>query len=440
MSPPNPYNYNLPLGPNMFFGRDADIVYLTENLTAPIGDSFALIGGRRMGKTSLLEALVHALESHAEDQSQAIFPIVVLLDLTGEHFESVSEFLILVAERAREKHPDLFDDAALETLAVKSRNAPAPTFANLLRSTGHTIIAQRGRRFRLIILLDECEQLIDNPCASQLYAVLRYLLNGEPTRSLIKVVMTGSHRFLTLVRQRGSPLPNILTHYRLRVLSVEATREMINRPTGGCLGDDVVQSVVELTGGHPFLTQYVMHHVWEVGLNGVTVEIVLQIGDRFIHERDDFQSWIEGLGVTGPLIYHALVNFGMVANEQHFRETLQPCPVDLIQALESLSYHGVIARDGDGHNYRIVGKMFMDWFVANVVPNIGRSVEEEDRGSLQRQLDVAIEDLQIVEEHKERYVMQVEVPLQLIKEERRLQLRIAELRRRLGLAVADSGR
>lgn len=53
----NPYNYNLPVGPEMFFGRQGDVETVTHHLTATPGDSFALIGGRRMGLTSLLDAL-----------------------------------------------------------------------------------------------------------------------------------------------------------------------------------------------------------------------------------------------------------------------------------------------------------------------------------------------------------------------------------------------
>jgi hypothetical protein len=51
----NPYNYNLPVNPDMFFGRQKDVQTLVQHLAKlDKGDSFALVGGRRMGKTSLL--------------------------------------------------------------------------------------------------------------------------------------------------------------------------------------------------------------------------------------------------------------------------------------------------------------------------------------------------------------------------------------------------
>jgi len=62
--------------------------------------------------------------------------------------------------------------------------------------------------------------------------------------------------------------------------------------------------------------------------------------------------------------------------------------------------------------------------------------EEDDVASLRRQLGEARENLRLVEERKSEYVMAVDVPLQLVREERRLRERIAELERRLAEMVA----
>jgi len=51
-------------------------------------------------------------------------------------------------------------------------------------------------------------------------------------------------------------------------------------------------------------------------------------------------------------------------------------------------------------------------------------------------LGEARENLRLVEERKSEYVMAVDVPLQLVREERRLRERIAELERRLAEMVA----
>ena len=64
-----------------------------------------------------------------------------------------------------------------------------------------------------------------------------------------------------------------------------------------------------------------------------------------------------------------------------------------------------------------------------VIPPPLEPVEAE---SLRRQLAAARENLRLIEERKSEYVMSTEVPLQLVKEERRLRERIAALERQLG--------
>ncbi len=56
-----------------------------------------------------------------------------------------------------------------------------------------------------------------------------------------------------------------------------------------------------------------------------------------------------------------------------------------------------------------------------------------ERGSLERQLAESQANLRLIEERKAQYVLETDVPLQLLKEEGRLRQRIAELKARLGL-------
>jgi len=59
-------------------------------------------------------------------------------------------------------------------------------------------------------------------------------------------------------------------------------------------------------------------------------------------------------------------------------------------------------------------------------------LESPEAESLRRQLTEACENLRLIDERASEYVMSTDVPLQLIKERRRLRERIDELERRLG--------
>jgi hypothetical protein len=65
---------------------------------------------------------------------------------------------------------------------------------------------------------------------------------------------------------------------------------------------------------------------------------------------------------------------------------------------------------------------------------IGRErLSIEDHESLKRQLQSLRENLRLIEERKAEYVLGVDVPLQLVREEQRLRKRIVELEQKLGL-------
>jgi hypothetical protein len=176
--------------------------------------------------------------------------------------------------------------------------------------------------------------------------------------------MTGSHRFLTQVRQRGSPLRNVLTYHMLYALDKGATQALITRPSRDTLPAETVQAIAAQSGGHPFLTQYLMRHLWERGLDGVTLDAVREVAAAFPHERNDFVDWATGLGEAGLEVYRALVQAGETLSEKQVRAILRPPLSNLPQALEGLCYHGLIVRDAQG-GYRVAGTMFRDWFAAN---------------------------------------------------------------------------
>jgi hypothetical protein len=397
MNTANPYNYNLPVEPEMFFGRHADVAALASKLTAAPGDSVALIGGRRMGKTSMLEALRHALETMAEETSDLLLPI--FLDLSGEGIGSVQDFFRVVCEQAQAELALALSLPSVDIGAIGAGQIPAPAFRRLLETWGRAALEQHNCRLRLILLLDECEEIVEQPWAADLHAALRALLVGQSTRSLLKVVMAGSHRFLTQVRQRGSPLWNVLVYHMLRVLDEPATRDLIVRPTHNVLTDDVIQVIIEQSGGQPFLTQYLVHQLWNHGLARVTPDLTRQTAAAFHHERHDFVDWASGLGETGLRVYSVVAASTEPLTERDIQALLQPTPANLAQALDALCYHGVVGREADAERYRAAGAMFRTWFIT-----IGSSLPDTNEASQQHSLlQVKQRRLEVLERQQALY-------------------------------------
>ncbi len=358
----NPYNYNLPVEPDMFFGRDEDLKILIDNVTAPRGDSFALIGGRRMGKTSLLEMMQLSLENRIKNETTTIMTLPIMLDFTGEDVNSATDFFQAVKD---ETEMFLVDLLSTPLPQISTRQLSAPVFGKLLEKWDLRLLKEHKYRLRLILLLDECEQITEKPWTDKLYSNLRFLLDRRQTRELIKLVMCGSHRFLTQVRQHGSPLHNILRFHTLAVLNGEATTKLIKEPIGNQLSNEVVEKVVFYSGGHPFLTQYIMHYLTENDLAQAELEIIDHIATlMFPRERSDFLDWTNKFMDTSLQAYRLLIDRPLTIDE--IRSSLKPVSPDLLQALNTLCYHGLVVQEADQKSYRIAGQMFREWFITNI--------------------------------------------------------------------------
>src|SRR5689334_22105023 len=61
LAPRNPFRFNLPTPPEDFVGRHTLVEAITRDLASRDGDSYGVIGGRRLGKSSLLAAIEEAL-------------------------------------------------------------------------------------------------------------------------------------------------------------------------------------------------------------------------------------------------------------------------------------------------------------------------------------------------------------------------------------------
>lgn len=66
-------------------------------------------------------------------------------------------------------------------------------------------------------------------------------------------------------------------------------------------------------------------------------------------------------------------------------------------------------------------------------PAGARPAAAQERASLERQLAELRENLHLIEERKSQFVQETDIPLQLIKDERRVRNRIADLEKRLGI-------
>lgn len=223
----SPYVTSGPVPENMFFGRDNEL----KTVTRKVKDcSFALIGGRKIGKTSIL-AKVYRLLGETPD----FFPLY--LDC-----QAVTDY-------------DGFFEAVQSMWEVELPSFSPGGFRHLI-----TQLNNDWARGTVIILLDEIDALLSYDLLSQekLFRVFRALSQEQYCR----FVFCGERILYTRLHAPDSPLFNFCDTIHLSYLDEQSARRIILEPMqamGIILEDQetLVREIMDLSSCHPNIVQYI---------------------------------------------------------------------------------------------------------------------------------------------------------------------------------------
>ncbi len=231
----SPYVLSGPVPPKMFFGRDYEIKLILRTVRER---SFAIVGGRKIGKTSILNK-VHRLLQQTEGYSPFY--------LDCHHVTSYEDFfeaLSVMSEAPLESaEPD-----ALRRLVVRLRGRQ--------EETSHT----------LVFLLDEVDHLLryDLEQGTLLFRVFRSLSQ----EGLCRFVFCGERVLDGALRDPASPLFNFCSTLRLGYLQPRDAERIVREPMQE-MGitfeepDALPQEIVALAGGHPNIVQAICQFLIE---------------------------------------------------------------------------------------------------------------------------------------------------------------------------------
>jgi len=366
----NPYDYDNPVvRPDMFFGREEQLTRVIKGLTASVPKSFAVFGGRRFGKTSMLHAIENRLGilNRSKEAEPTQF-VPIYLDMHRETIADRSEFIARVlrafAEQAMILNTGLvtLDKDYVHSLLRQPEFGREPVVAF---ESGFTYIRNAlhkcGFEARVILLVDESERLLNQFYSADLLSNLRSLLSNMPNvTGALRMVMAGSTDF-TFATEKGSPLANILNIEYLQPLSREATFDLIQVPTEYALNDVIAHCIYKQTGGHACLTQYLMSHLCDRGIDGSTTDLVLELAQQFSDSKVVFDEWLEDLGPTAESIYSILALVSKGLSTPSIADRISRSPAEVRKALIALSYHGLVIRT-EQKKWLTNGLMFRQWF------------------------------------------------------------------------------
>ncbi|HEY4689229.1 MAG TPA: tetratricopeptide repeat protein [Anaerolineae bacterium] len=362
----NPYVVGAPLSTNQgFYGREDVFRFIYDTFAVPAQNVIVLYGQRRIGKTSLL----HQLATRMGEGYHA-----VLFDLQGRGQHDLPELLHglsgAIARSLKLAPPDsaAFDagrDALRETLLPQVHAALNP-------------------RQRLLILFDEFDVMGDEPstpddlAGSHLFGYLRNWLVNDPRLACVFVI--------------GRRLDELPVHYRalfkqavfrrLSMMPRQEAVELITRPVAGVLdyAPDAVDAILNLTAGHPYLTQLVCHVLYKrlmtMGRYVVNAADVSDCLDEAMEIGSGGLDWFwEGLPRAERLMLSALAEAiqttqpeaprsngngksNLSAREEDMLQTLSRhrvrlLGVELTTARQRLLEWEILAREGDHYRFTI---------------------------------------------------------------------------------------
>ena len=367
---PNPYFFTHAVPSlDMFVGRRQELDEIVKGILTPrFAKSYAVIGGHRMGKTSLLLAVRQTLiETFPDDKSCVVGPVF----LSTQEIPHLSQASICrrVVERLREEVCPLrgwtISSEELDRADLSDEQA-IPALQRVLRSA----IKGISPGFRLVILLDEVDRLVGMEWSDTFFSLLRNLVSVGELAPHVSVVVAGTVAIHQLYRLKGSPFFNVLAAIKtLRLLSDDESRTLIERPNESTLPPEIVDAVIGLTGGHPFLIQYLMSGLWDLyagELQMAKASDLDGIVQQYLENRRDFQYLADDFTPQDILAFDEISNrnAGPRTGKQAVRNRLGSIKA-ANDSLDMLVHCGAI-RQYSALEFGPGGAMFRDWFYDNI--------------------------------------------------------------------------
>ncbi len=243
---------------HMFFGREAELRTICEHAHSA---SHAVIGGRRIGKTSLLNRLHR-----------------VRLPTVG--------FRTLYHDCSTSPTYELFLNTPIRDWRPELPTATYLTFGDLLLNQSPRKGLPSDKP--IVLLLDEVDKLIsaDRSNDWRLFNALRGLANS----GRMQVVLGGERSLREALRDANSPLFNFANELLIGRLEFRAVSELVVRPLRQLdIGIDdeaaLVRRIYDFTSGHPNVVQRLCRRLLE-RLNMYARRITLDDLDAVISDPD----------------------------------------------------------------------------------------------------------------------------------------------------------
>ncbi|GEM_PF-2730319 len=327
----SPFILGGPTSPKMFFGRNQELNQIMGQISQ---SSFALIAGRRTGKTSILYRLSSRLPN---------------ADFYSLYYDcsTTSTYHAFLTAKIRNWQP------------TAPPNAPL-TFDDLFQ----TLPLDKP----LVLLLDEADKLVPHEQQNgwQLFNALRAMSNARQ----LQVVFGGERTLFYALKDSTSPLYNFPNEIVLGALDKQAVKELVTRPMHQLMlefenATDIVDNIYEFTAGHPNVVQRLCHRLIDrlnkTNSRKITLsDIKAVIGDKDFQDEDFLSTYWEHATPLEKIISLLMADDPTIHTRSEVRQALanrcqlQPSIKQVEEALQLLvTMRFILQQTSTGYEFAV---------------------------------------------------------------------------------------
>lgn len=260
----NPFHVGSCVETYAFINRRREIRRLAGSIIGN-GQSAAVVGEPRSGKTSLLRYLM-AQENRTdlfEDRAEGLFFQFLDGQALGSHFDASRfwELALSPLETTLKQEPEL--QAAYRTCRLEG-------FGTFVLERLFTQLHARG--WRLALLVDEFDTILHHPVLNQseFYGGLRSLASRFDSLTLViaaRQALADLNRATQEFSRAGSPYFNFMQEISLGAFTPKDAQLLLARGDAYFKKNDK-EYLLRVAGGHPFLLQAAASALWSVYEDG----------------------------------------------------------------------------------------------------------------------------------------------------------------------------
>jgi hypothetical protein len=371
----NPFQYGSLVEGSFFCNREQEQADLTAHIHN--GDKIFVHSERRLGKTSLVQQVLHNLppkryasayvDLWPTDGEQS-FTLATARAIAESMSGTVEQVLEVAKQLFTRLTPTITTDAEGKprvNFGIAAGAQPGPDLDEVLAAPEK--IAKRGKR-RVVMVFDEIQQILEY----QGDFVERKLRSIIQHQTGIAYIFLGSRKHLIqrMFLDRSRPLYRSAGHYPLGPIATKHWLPFIEKKFnegGRSISREVIEEVCRLSEGHPFYTQHICHALWELSetKRPVTVDLTTEAVNILIdRESYAYTAMWESLTINQKRLLKGLASEASGAKPfsgafvQKYGLT---SPSNSQRSADALLNRDLIDRDRE--SFTIVDRFFRIWIL-----------------------------------------------------------------------------